>query len=401
MSNGEAITRSESVAAVLRTAIERGTWAVGARLPSTRQLASDHQTSLSTVHSALRELEMLGMVERRARSGIRVARRHPTMAGPRGGSATTTRQVAVVLVRWREDYSDSWSHEAVIETQHCIAAAGFHVLPLFVDPHADDALDQLKRHLSDASASLAGVILINSSLLRDVPSWLDGQETPWVYLNKPSEQAVSNYVGIDYSASFALGHCLARMELSRILALGLTPTGSPTGRAKLTELIRGYMAASGRTPELQCWSSADDPDRAARFAFLCDRLEQPNRPEVIFGSSDAAALQALRACRQVGLDVPGDVRLVGGTGVSFSAHTSPSLTVIGQTARQAARVALDMLQEMVKSGEKRLPARDVPARLAIRDSLPIPDAVLEALPETLHSLVGLHPLSRRPASKGA
>ena len=61
--------RYQQVAHRFATAIEAGTLAPGERLPSVRQLATEERASIATVLQALAQLETLGLVEARPRSG--------------------------------------------------------------------------------------------------------------------------------------------------------------------------------------------------------------------------------------------------------------------------------------------------------------------------------------------
>jgi DNA-binding LacI/PurR family transcriptional regulator len=65
---------------------------------------------------------------------------------------------------------------------------------------------------------------------------------------------------------------------------------------------------------------------------------------VVYGS-DVMALGGLRACRRLGVDVPGEVSLVGSDGVPFTEFTGPPLTTVRQPvaemAEAAARALLD------------------------------------------------------------
>lgn len=65
----------------------------------------------------------------------------------------------------------------------------------------------------------------------------------------------------------------------------------------------------------------------------------------VFAGSDMVALGALAALREAGLDVPGDVSLVGFDDVPFAADVSPALTTVRvpyeELGRTAVRLALD------------------------------------------------------------
>ena len=67
---------------------------------------------------------------------------------------------------------------------------------------------------------------------------------------------------------------------------------------------------------------------AALEAHLLNRLSRPNPPTALLAANDHHAFIVLRACRQLGLSVPGDLSIVGFDNVPFSAHVDPPLTTV-------------------------------------------------------------------------
>jgi DNA-binding LacI/PurR family transcriptional regulator len=88
-------------------------------------------------------------------------------------------------------------------------------------------------------------------------------------------------------------------------------------------------------------------------------LARRDRPTAVFASSDAQALGVLEAARAAGLDVPGDVSVVGFDDVEVSGYVG--LTTVRQplfeSGQLAARILLDALEEehLPEPAEHRLP----------------------------------------------
>ncbi len=59
--------------------------------------------------------------------------------------------------------------------------------------------------------------------------------------------------------------------------------------------------------------------------------------------SDVAAMSALSALTEAGLDVPGDVAVVGYDDVTLAAHTAPPLTTIRQDLVTGTRLMVETL----------------------------------------------------------
>jgi len=67
------------------------------------------------------------------------------------------------------------------------------------------------------------------------------------------------------------------------------------------------------------------------------------RPQGIVAASDVIAMSALRALAEMGLSVPGDVRVVGYDGLDIGEYTVPRLTTVAQDLPEGARHLVDML----------------------------------------------------------
>lgn len=77
------------------------------------------------------------------------------------------------------------------------------------------------------------------------------------------------------------------------------------------------------------------------------RLESGTQIDGIFGRNDVIACVAMTAAVQMGLSVPGDIRVVGFDDSSISRFCSPKLTTIRVNQRAIAETAIDMLTEMI------------------------------------------------------
>lgn len=84
------------------------------------------------------------------------------------------------------------------------------------------------------------------------------------------------------------------------------------------------------------------------YADIKRYLEQAEqRPDGIVATSDVIAMTALRALSEVGLSVPGDVRVVGYDNLPVSEHTVPSLTTISQDLVSGAQHMVDLLMRRI------------------------------------------------------
>ena len=82
--------------------------------------------------------------------------------------------------------------------------------------------------------------------------------------------------------------------------------------------------------------------RFAGYRAMQALLERPgDRPTAVFAAADVMAFGALRAAREAGLDVPGDLEVVGFDDIEPSAYAG--LTTIRQPMAEMGRLATEML----------------------------------------------------------
>ncbi|UXZ56836.1 substrate-binding domain-containing protein [Curtobacterium sp. Arg-1] len=100
-------------------------------------------------------------------------------------------------------------------------------------------------------------------------------------------------------------------------------------------------------------------------------LAEHRRVDAVLAFNDVLALGVLSACRRAGVDVPGDVRVVGVDGLPLGTLVAPTLTTLAvdldEVAGQALDLALGMLAgELPRSGAA--VERTVRHRLLLRES---------------------------------
>jgi alanine racemase len=114
-------------------------------------------------------------------------------------------------------------------------------------------------------------------------------------------------------------------------------------------------------------------------AAVARSWEDGLRPTAILVMSDAMAIGAMRCLRDLGLNVPHDVSVVGFDDIDMAQHTDPPLTTVHQPIRQKGEEACRLLLNVM---ERRDPAgpehRQLDTRLIVRGSSgPVPRELQE------------------------
>jgi LacI family transcriptional regulator len=97
-------------------------------------------------------------------------------------------------------------------------------------------------------------------------------------------------------------------------------------------------------------------------------LRLRERPTAVFAASDEMAIGALGAIHEAGLDVPGDVALVGFDDIEAASLIRPPLTTVRQDKAALGRVAGEALIGLVEDDAAEPPALALPVELVVRRS---------------------------------
>jgi DNA-binding LacI/PurR family transcriptional regulator len=131
----------------------------------------------------------------------------------------------------------------------------------------------------------------------------------------------------------------------------------------------GALEAAGIIPVV-VRASANEDDAAEDAARLL--LDRPDPPTGVLCFSDVLALGAIRASAQLGLEVPGDVSVVGFDDNPLARRSRPTITTVRQDIAGKGRTAAAELLaaiEDARAGTRTTPRHAVlPTELVVRQS---------------------------------
>ena len=132
---------------------------------------------------------------------------------------------------------------------------------------------------------------------------------------------------------------------------------------------RAEMARNGLSTD-GLVSIISGPHIRAGAAAALELLARTPRPTAIFAHNDRVALGALSAARSLGLNVPGDLSVVGYDDIEEAAFFSPSLTTVAYPKEQLVTASVNMLLEIIQNpDETPKPGKAIfPGDLVIREA---------------------------------
>jgi LacI family transcriptional regulator len=245
-----------------------------------------------------------------------------------------------------------------------LSAAGISTLIATFDYDLDAELKEAKSLLERGAEAL---MLIGDNHRPELYDLLDQFGVPFVNTYAFDPKGRHPTVGFDNSASAAIiAKHLAHLGHKDIAVIsGITKDNDRT--TKRLEGIRAELARHGI--ELRDSMVVERPysisDGKEACALLLSR-DGP-RPTAIACGNDVLALGALIECNKRGLEVPGDISIVGFDNLEFASHSNPPLTTIDVPATEMGVAAADYI--LGKLGGDDVPMHNsVEVRMILRDS---------------------------------
>ena len=234
--------------------------------------------------------------------------------------------------------------------------------------NSDEDLEREAAYIDVAIAErMAGVVIAVASASESSLEPLMDAHLPVVAVDRSAGREIDAVV-VDnrLGAEEATRHLLENG--SRRVACITGPTRVNTANERL-DGFRRALIGFGRSVGQDLIRRADYKETAGHDAAL-SLLTSRHPPDALFIANNPMAVGALRAIRELGLRVPGDVALVAFDDSPWCALTHPQLSVVAQPAYEIGRIAAELL---ATAGDKRpsrtitLPPQLIPRESSIRD----------------------------------
>lgn len=212
-----------------------------------------------------------------------------------------------------------------------------------------------------------GVILVLSTLTAEQRRQFDTRGIRYVVLDTDGEPPADVLaVGSNnwYGGLSATRHLLSLGH--RRIAMISGPEDVLCSRAR----VDGYRAAHAEAgiPLLEDAIRWGDFSVAGGFENGTAILSRPDRPTAIFAGSDMQALGVLRAARELGIDVPRELSVVGYDDLPLAAWVGPSLTTVNQPLTDMAETAVRMVVDIARGTDPRPRSVELATQLVVRES---------------------------------
>lgn len=169
-------------------------------------------------------------------------------------------------------------------------------------------------------------------------------------------------------------HAAARELTEHLIALGHKKIGFIRGVENQQATHVRYAAFSEAMAEAGLevrddWVKSGDFQFESGFAAGEEFFASPDRPTAVFAANDDMAAGLITAARDAGVDVPGDLSVVGFDDSSVAVRMRPQLTTVRQPIRELGERAIDnFVHNFGRDGELTDNVLTLPYELVLRDT---------------------------------
>jgi LacI family transcriptional regulator len=337
----------------------------GQRRLNLEDIADMAGVSRSTVSRVLNDdPKVSDAVRARVRKVLKDTHFHPNAAAR---SLATSRSGIIGLVFPRVFtmmFTDPW---ASVLIKGCIEGserADLGLVNMLVSTDDQSSVDRFFQR-SVMGRHLDGVILASHVLGDRLVASLQESDFPYVLVGR-DEHRTANFVDVDNRQA-------ARVATQHLIDHGYRSIMHLSGPPDLvTALDRqdGFFDAirdAGIDPEsvrVECGYF----EQVTAYELTTRLLQQPNPPDAIFASDDAMAIGAIQAARELGVEVPGDLAIVGFDDIDMNRMFRPHLTTVRQPSDALGRAAVGMLSQLVANPSSTPTQLWLDAELIVRGS---------------------------------
>ncbi len=217
--------------------------------------------------------------------------------------------------------------------------------------NTDGSPERLRSHLQSLAAMRVDGVILASTFLQDPDvRWLRHQRTPYVLVNRFSDDGADPFVGSDDVTG-------ATLATQHLIALGHRRIGHLGGQTSISTGVlrrRGYQAALAGAglradPGLLVESGFTEEGGAQATERL---LSSKHPPTAIFAVTDMTAVGAYGVALQRGLRIPEDLAIVGYNDIPLAARLIPGLTTVHVPIHEFGRVAAGLLLDLIEARDQ-------------------------------------------------
>ena len=328
-----------------------------------KDLAKELKLSVATISKALKDSHEISP-ETKQRV-LELAKKLNYSPNPYASSLRkrSSKTIAVVL----PEVADSFFSLSINGIESVAQEKGFHVLVYLTHENLSKEQSILKDF---QNGRVDGVLMSVSSEAAGHQHILDlcNSEMPLVFFDRVCEDIPSAKVLTDdFESGYKATKHLLEKGCRRIafLAMGENLSIVNDRRAGFQKALSDAGHESGKHITLAC--SADEMQS---YKLIKKMLSGGKNPDAVIGSVEKLATTTYTICKELGLSIPGDIKVIAFSNLQIASLLNPSLTTITQPAFEIGKAAATLLFKALEKPRFKLKEERIviPSLLIERDS---------------------------------
>lgn len=303
---------------------------------SIKDLAKELNLSVSTVSRALRDShEISGSTKKKV---LELAKTLNYQANPYALSLRKQKSKTIAVVI--PEIANNFFSLAINGIETVAQEYGYHVLIYLTQEDYQKELSII-HHL--ASGRVDGVLASISSATNDIGHFEDllKKEIPIVFFDRVSDKIHTTKVTTDdYHSGYKATEHLINQGCKKIAYLLVSENLSIGEKRKLGYLdaLKDYSIPFREELVIKAAKNNEE-----NHLLLKNLLLSPMKPDGIFASVEKLAIITYHCCRELGLSIPEDIKVIGFSNLETASLLSPSLSTITQPAFDIGKEAATVL----------------------------------------------------------
>jgi DNA-binding LacI/PurR family transcriptional regulator len=289
--------------------------------------------------------------------------RHLTRSSPQPSSVSTPMPIGMLINKpashdLRADEYEAGYLESIAEH---MTRSNMHMM--FKTCHEDIELDRLPDMVADQMVQ--GVIIKN--LRFEHANWVKriAQQVPVVLMGSPMD---ASYIGVNSvldNGVLSMQHAVQFIQSLGHERIGFFSVRNPSLISHDCDF--GQQRANGFGDVIKRFEIPTHPDyfqmpmhdnRIEPLSMVAERVIQTwlamgsQRPTAVICVSDYHAMAIYEACSRLKVGIPNDLTVIGFGNTYTAAHAYPPMTSLAFPASEAARLAVELLQQIIEKPEQ-------------------------------------------------
>ncbi len=327
-------------------------------MSSIKDIASEAGVSTATVSHVINKTRFVSeAVRKRVLKAIELHDYYPN-AHARSLASGSSRMFGLII----SDIANPFFPELVKSIEAAAFEHNYDVVLSNTNYEAERTSHYVRRFIE---RKVAGVALMTSEMDKSLIEELGRREVSVVFLDSGEAGLRMSNLRVDYNAGIrqAILH-LAGLGHQNIAFIG-GPSHLHSAQRRLESFRQTMRAVLPAAPER---IFQGDFKIAGGNQAASEILTAADLPTAVIAANDLMAFGAISEFRRAGIDVPGDVSVIGFDDIAFASLIEPALTTVNLPRKELGRLAVEALMTTLSDPSKRGVEFTIQTQLIVRKS---------------------------------